>query len=621
VGWGGKRALDQMATDTAVFGSLIDYLKRTRGFDFHAYKAAGLQRRITKRLDTIGVSGFSDYIDFLEVHPDEFGALFDSILINVTGFFRDPPAWQIIAETVIPAIVSRNRDAIRVWSCGCASGREAYTLAMLLAERLGRKGFREQVKVYATDVDGGALEEARQATYAPAEVEDVPPALLAKYFERTARGYVFDKELRRSVIFGRNDVLQDAPISRLDLLVCRNTLMYFNAEAQARILSRFHFALNDEGFLFLGKAELLLSYASLFTPVEMKARIFAKVPQPGRRERSDAPTIVEPDGDRQQVRLRQIAFDASPVAEILVDANGSVMQANQRARSLLGDGLGEAGRPVVHMELVGRVPGLRGALEQAQDELRPVALRNVDWSAGEGGGALQIDVQVVPLLDGATYDGLSLFILDSTRVRRLHDELTASREQLQSIAEELESTNEELETTNEELQSANEELETANEELQSTNEELETMNEELQLTNEELHAVNDEVSLRGDSLQQANAFLESILRSVHSGVVALDPEMRVTVWNRRAEDLWGLRAEEVRDKHFLSLDIGLPVDELKQPIRACLAGEQESQELVLTASNRRGKSIHCEVTLTPLLPPQASGRGVILLMHERVGQP
>src|SRR5947209_8548037 len=275
------------ATNDA-FTALLEYLKRSRGFDFTGYKPTSLERRIRKRMEGVNVESFEDYVDYLEVHPDEFVHLFNTILINVTSFFRDPPAWDYLAREVLPRLLAErpSGEPIRVWSAGCASGQEAYTLAMLLAEALGTEAFRERVKIYGTDVDLDALNQARHASYAAREVEDVPPELLAKYFEPAGDRYVFQKDLRRCVIFGRHDLIQDAPISRLDLLVCRNTLMYFNAETQARILNRFHFAVNDGGYLFLGKAEMLLSQGgNAFAPVDLKRRLFTKAPGANPRPR------------------------------------------------------------------------------------------------------------------------------------------------------------------------------------------------------------------------------------------------------------------------------------------------------------------------------------------------
>jgi two-component system, chemotaxis family, CheB/CheR fusion protein len=267
------------ADTTRELEALLDYLKRSRGFDFTGYKRSSLARRIQKRMQMVGIERYSDYLDYLEVRPDEFSHLFNMILINVTAFFRDPPAWDYLSEEILPRILADKgpQDLIRVWSAGCASGEEVYSLAMVLAEAVGLEGMRERVKIYATDADEEALTTARHATYSQRDLQAVPPNLLEKYFEKASQRCLFHKDLRRSVIFGRHDLIQDAPISRVDLLVCRNVLMYLNAETQGRILDRFHFALQHGGFLFLGKAEMLLTHANTFTPVDLKRRFFVKV--------------------------------------------------------------------------------------------------------------------------------------------------------------------------------------------------------------------------------------------------------------------------------------------------------------------------------------------------------
>ena len=257
---------------------LLEYLKQTRGFDFTGYKRTSLARRIGKRMHDVGVPDHVTYLDFLGVHPEEFEALFNTILINVTSFFRDDSTWEYMAQAAIPALLQRkkSKSTIRVWSAGCAAGQEAFTLAILLSEQLGAIAFRDRVRIYATDADEDALARARAATYSEREVASVPEELRARYFDVKDDIYTFNKELRRQVIFGRHDLVQDAPISRIDLLVCRNVLMYFNAETQSRILARFHSALNDGGLLLLGRAETLLSHASTFTPIDLKRRLSMK---------------------------------------------------------------------------------------------------------------------------------------------------------------------------------------------------------------------------------------------------------------------------------------------------------------------------------------------------------
>src|SRR5262249_18699352 len=247
-------------------------------FDFTAYKRSTLSRRVEKRLAAVGVDSYSAYLDYLEVDQDEFRHLFNSILINVTSFFRDAEAFDYLRQEIIPKVIAASSGGdIRIWSAGCASGEECYSVAMLLVEAMGAEPFRDRVKIYATDVDEEALATARQASYTDRQIDDVPEDLRAKYFDHQNARWVFKKDLRRSVIFGRHNLLDDAPISRVDMLLCRNTLMYFNHEAQAKIVHRFHFALREGGFLVLGKAEMLLNFVGAFAPVDLKQRVFMKM--------------------------------------------------------------------------------------------------------------------------------------------------------------------------------------------------------------------------------------------------------------------------------------------------------------------------------------------------------
>ena len=604
------------------FEALLLYLKQTRGFDFTAYKRATLMRRVLVRMQSVGMGSFADYADYLQVDSNEFTRLFNTILINVTSFFRDPQAWEFVATDIIPKLLGGTpaREPIRVWSAGCASGEEVYTIAMLLAEALGREQFRERVKVYGTDVDEEALSQARQAAYESRAVENVPPDLLQKYFDRQDDRYVLNKELRRGVIFGRHDLNQDAPISRINLLICRNCLMYFNADAQARILARFQFALMDGGILFLGKSETLLTHSVSFEAVDLKRRLFTKG-ENVLRERGgdiDRPRWIEPSDAIR--RLRDASIDVAPVAELLVDSSGRIVQINGQLRSVFGLSPRDLGRPLQDLELSYRPFELRSCIERAYAERRPIAHTDGAWRGPAGEMYFDLLVVPVPGADG-TFLGCNCIFTDVTRAHRLQEEVHRTHQELETALEELQSTNEELETTNEELQSTVEELETTNEELQSTNEELETMNEELQSTNEELQAINEEARERGTQLSQLNAFLESILTSLRGGVVMLDRDLSVQKWNRRAEDLWGLRPEEVQSRNFLNLDIGLPVDQLKGPIRACLASETDFMEVVLDATNRRGKPMRVKVTCTQLANPSGGEpQGVILMMEETDGK-
>ncbi len=330
--------------------SLLDFVHQARGFDFSGYKRPSIQRRVAKRMSEVGVESYDDYIDYLQVHPEEFASLFNTILINVTSFFRDPPTWEYLASDVIPDLIERRppNAPLRAWCAGCASGEEPYTLAMVLARALGEEGFQERVKIYATDVDEQALDTARHGAYSPRQIEDVPREALERFFERTDQRYVFRKDLRRCVIFGRNDLVQDAPISRIDLLVCRNTLMYFTAETQSGILGRFHFALDNEGILVLGKSEMLITHSDLFTPMDLKRRVFRKVvARAGRRERTRLIPYAPRNGSLENIAqvLRETAFDVGTAAHIVVDGERSLVMANDQARRMFGIGPESSGGP------------------------------------------------------------------------------------------------------------------------------------------------------------------------------------------------------------------------------------------------------------------------------------
>jgi two-component system CheB/CheR fusion protein len=607
------------------FEALLGFLKGSRGFDFTGYKRTSLERRIRRRMEQVQVDSFGDYQDFLEVHPDEYEQLFDTILINVTEFFRDPPAWEHLRETTLPALLASKPDdePIRVWSAGCATGQEAYTLAMVLAELLGGDAYLERVKIYATDIDEGALAVARHGAYGARETEGLPDELRERYFEPQHGGLAFRKDLRRTLIFGRNNLVADAPISRLDVLVCRNTLMYFNAETQGRILRHFDYALRDGGALMLGRSEMMTSHRELFESDDLKKRIFRKLARPSSLQARVAVMATEeltrPDTSDDRL-ARDAALEAAPHAQLIVSRTGLITFANLTARALFGLDDRVIGRPLAE-EPIGRDPAdLREAVEQALRERRGVPLGEVPFTPPDG-ERRRLAVAVVPLGSGdGTPVGVSVAFEDVTRWASIQQDLERSKRDLEAAYEELESTIDELETTNEELQSANEELQTTNEELQSTNEELETMNEELQSTNEELETINDELRERTGELNRVNEFLEVILTSLGVAVAVVDHHGRVQVWNRGAEDLWGVREVEAVEQHFLALDIGLGPERLAADLRAVIT-DGERRTSTLDAVNRRGRPIRCSVSVLPLFAPDGTSeatevRGAIVLMED-----
>ena len=608
---------DQFDVD---FENLLNYLNHSRGLDFTGYKRNTIKRLTSRRMQRLGVDSYSEYLDYLQVHPQEHNNLFNSLMLNVTSFFRDRSAWDYLKTEIIPQIIDgkKESEAIRLWSAGCATGEEAYSLAMLFAEALGLEEFCRRVKIYATDLDEEAITTGRQALYTASNIESIPESLQSKYFEPKGLHFLFLNDLRRCVIFGRHDLINDAPISRLDLLCCRNTLMYFNGETQAKVLDRFHFALKNDGCLFVGKAEMLLTQTGLFKSINNKYRIFAKVAKVSWRDRlmlmSEAGSLQAGKMLTINLRLRDEVFEASPIAQIIQDEQGHVALINHLARSSFGLSVQDIGKPLFELDLYRHIPQLSSAIEQSCQEYCCSAIDNVEIETKEKTRNI-FDIQITPLIEGESKIlGVNLTFIDVTRYQSLRQELDHYREELEAAKEELQTSNEELETTNEELQSTNEELETTNEELQSTNQELETMNEELQSSNEELQSSNEELNIRTEELNRVSVFMESILTSLRMGMTVLDSRLSIQLWNHRMTEFWGLRVDEVRDRFFFDLDIGLPVEQLRGMIRTCQAGENDYQELTLQAIDRRGKTIDCRVICTPL-KTNAKQQGLILLME------
>jgi two-component system CheB/CheR fusion protein len=626
----GPEPVDDPAGSPEDFEALLLFLKMHRAFDFTGYKRASLMRRVRKRMAEVGIDTYAEEMDNLLVHPDEFAHLFDTILIKVTSFYRDPDSWTYLERELLPSLLAAKREdePLRAWCAGCASGEEAYTLLMVLGEVLGDealKAGRNPVKIYATDVDEQALHTARHARYSERDLKGVEPRLVEKYFEPAGASHVFRSDLRRLVIFGRHDLVRDPPISRLDLIVCRNVLIYLNSDAQAGVLQGLHFGLRPAGCLFLGKAEMLLSRGSLFTPVNVQHRIFRSTPA---SLGSGLPRLLSTGGSPMdspdpplQDTLREAAFLAGPVPQLVIDRVGRLVSINEGAQRMFGVEPDDVGLLFRDLEVSYRPVELRSLIDEAYAKQEGVRRTGIVRTLADGRKQM-LEVQVTPLPAGSgSPGGASVCFVDVTEHMLLENELAGANDKLQAAMETLQSTNEELETTNEELQSTNEELETTNEELQSTNEELETMNEELQATNEELETLNDELRVRSSDLDESNLFLEAILAGLDRGMIVLDSDLRVRVWNSAAERQWGLRASEVIQEPLLELDVGLPVSALGSVLLSVLTGAGETDKLTIDAINRLGRPVRCTVTCSPLCDAEGRRRGVIVAIEDVPGSP
>ena len=586
---------------------ILDFLNLERGVAFGRYRRAGLERRVKKRLAATRMADYGAYLDYVKQHPEELSALFDVLLINVTSFFRDPETWEALRQDILPTfLTARPHAPLRAWSAGCATGEEAYSIAIVLCELLGEEQMVRRVKIYATDMDDDALQRARRGTYTERAAGSIPPPLRAKYLLAVEGRYEIRSTLRRCVVFGRHDLMKDPPLSRIDLLACRNTLMYLNAETQAKALRNLRFALRDGAILMLGRAEGILADKEGFTPLNLKRRIFAA------RGGLEARPSIYPPTDRDPAVL-PAAYDAGANAQIVVDSNGALLLANARARETFMLGALDLGRPIQQLEFAYEPMNLRDPIEKAYGEGREVLLKDVPRKTF-GFEPTFFDVQITPLRAGKRLLGAQLTFTDVTERPPLRRELRHANAQVETACSELQATGEELETTNEELEAALEELETANEELTSTNDMLEASNDDLAARNEELNARNDALQARTRDVEETNQLLAVVVASLSAAVVVVDHDARILYWNREAADLWGIPPEAALGKSWGELTPPPPV-ELGALLRIPLGGGSPL-ERVEVMTDGRGASVRMRVTVGRL---KEDGAPRSVLVARRLG--
>lgn len=537
-------------TPVSIPGLLARVLRHTR-VDFSGYKEATVWRRILRRMATNRVGTLEQYIELTERNPDELGQLSKEILISVTSFFRDHTCFESLRELLAKRLsAKRPGEDFRVWVPGCATGEEAYSIAILLRELIAAGAPSVRLQVFATDIDMGAMGIARRGLYTASSLADVPGDIVRRYFTPGTEGYEISKSIRELVVFARQDLVQDPPFLRLDLVSCRNVLIYFQGDLQEKVLGSFHYALLEDGLLFLGKSESVQHREELFSMVSRDGKVFrrrdvvSRAPFTSPSSHAKRPERLEREREPLQ-QLLEAAAQAYVPPSVLLDGSGSILH-------IFGDVAGflqiQSGRPDLNaLNLIRKdlrselqsmihqcrqkhdaVPGRNRVLTEAGDSevrmmLRPVSGNRRDMN-------LLLTFEKVSVQNPA---GGSPEQAESVDVRELEHELVATREHLQTLIEELETSNEETQALNEELQSSNEELQAANEELQSAN-------EELQSTNEELTTVNEELQVKTAELVDVNGDLESIQDSLGFALFMVSEQMRIQRFNRLAGQLFDL---------------------------------------------------------------------------------
>jgi len=570
----GREAKPSAGLNTAGLNRILMILRSATGHDFSQYKKSTITRRIERRMAQHNIDDASVYARFVKENRSEVQALFKELLINVTSFFRDPEVFKVLAQDILPELLNDKPEeqVLRIWIAGCASGEEAYSVAMLLREVADTGHHNLRVQLYSTDLDDEAIATARAALYPPNIAQDVSPERLKRFFIKEDKGYRIKKEIREMVVFATQSVIKDPPFTRLDLLVCRNVLIYLEPELQDRLIPTFHYALKPGGILLLSPSESVGNHTDLFKPVNRKWKFYraigttastrkmlvdglswppeqasAALPEAGPRAKE--PPIAE-------VAKSLLVLSFAPAA-VVTDLQGNILFVHGETGKYLRPAPGQASLNVVEMARDGLQQDLREAMRLATAEGLPTL--NLPLSLVSDGVALGLNLSVRPMPD--THDTRGMLLIsfqerpdtvppestrkprgkasaDALRIEALARELaqakasmTSMREEQQTSGEELKSTNEELQSTNEELQSTNEELETSKEELQSVNEELITVNAELQSRIEQMSGMQDD--------------MKNLLESIRIGTIFLDRQLRIRRFTRDAAKVYRLAGTDI----------------------------------------------------------------------------
>jgi two-component system, chemotaxis family, CheB/CheR fusion protein len=570
---------------------LFRLLQAGHDVDFTHYKPSTVERRIRRRMAVHKVGELADYLAILRGKPSEVEQLYREILIHVTGFFRDPEVFQALQSDIVPLMLNQRDSStpVRIWVPGCATGEEVYSLAITVLEVAGELGVNCPVQIFGTDISEEAIDRSRAGIYPENIVAEVSPERLRRFFTKVDGGYRVSKAVRDCCVFARQNLTKDPPFSRLDLVSCRNVMIYLGAVLQRRVMSIFHYSLRHDGYLLLGSSETVGNFGELFSAMDRKHKIYQKRAVTSRLalgfENVDF-EAVKPQAKTEKVRMEEEAVGHTNVFRdadrvmlsrysppgVVINEEMEVVQFRGRTSLYLEPAPGVASFNILKMAREGLLAELRNAIHAARKKEEPVRREGVRVKTN--GHMALINLEVIPFVTAAK-ERFQIVLFepaqepaavpatttrrrgkggvepeeDSRATARLKRELEATREYLQSIIEE-------QEAMNEELRSANEEIQSSNEELQSTNEELETAKEELQSSNEELTTLNEELENRNQELGSANNDLVNLLASVDLPIVMLDSGLRIRRFNPSAQ----------RVLNLIAGDIGRPIHDLKMTL-------------------------------------------------------
>lgn len=555
------------------------YLRSKTGHDFSAYKKSTILRRIERRMHVHQLDTIEKYAKYLQENPEEARSLFKELLIGVTSFFRDPEAFEILRTTAFPKLLDKEKDGntIRVWVPGTATGEEAYSVAIAIREYLEQRERGAKLQVFATDIDDEAIDVARRGQYPASIAEDVDQGLLERYFTRENEGYRIKREIRETVIFAVQDMVKDPPFTRLDMVCCRNLLIYLNADLQHKIIPTFHYSLREDGILFLGSSESVGEFTDLFATIDSRWKLFRRRPSSEARSAPLELNILEPlaapaihsklpSDVKVTDSIGQLLLDEFAPPSAVIHRNGDIVYIHGRTGRYLEPASGRMNVRITDMAREGLAAQLSTMIRKAINTQSKVSQPGIQVKSNDSYSSVHVTVMPLPgrlqpqdLLLVTFEEGSEQEEKPAPAVSE-HDrdkDAETLRQELKDTRYNLQSTVEELETSNEELRSMNEEYQSTNEELKSANEELETSREELQSLNEELSTVNRELEDKLQTLQGIQSELQSFLDSLDSPTVFVDNQLRIKRFTRQAS----------RVVSVAQGDIGRPLTDLTTKLR------------------------------------------------------
>jgi chemotaxis methyl-accepting protein methylase/Skp family chaperone for outer membrane proteins len=585
--------------DQSALEKVLILLRIKTGQDFSLYKKNTVCRRIERRMSIHQIDKINSYVRYLQENPQEVELLFKELLIGVTSFFRDPAAWERLQRECIPELLAGRSvgGVLRAWSVGCSTGEEAYSLAMAFKEALDevKPAASFKLQIFATDLDPDAIDKARQGAYPANIVADVSADRLHRFFVKNGDGYRVGKEIREMITFATQNVVMDPPFTRVDILVCRNLLIYLTPELQKKLMPLFHYSLNPGGVLFLGSSEAVSTFTDLFAPLDLKSRLFRRresVAQaepvafpasfnPAKPEVPKESTTMKPAANLQSLADQLLLQQFSPPA-VLVNDKGDILYISGRTGRYLEPAAGKANWNIFAMAREGLRFELRTAFQKALGQKEAVTVRGL--KVGEEGGTRSVDLTVQAVREPEALRGMVMIVFTEVAAPAEHKATGRSKgaaqgnarvleleQELQRLRDKLQTTHEEMQTSQEELKSTNEELQSTNEELQSTNEELTTSREEMQSLNEELQTVNAEQQAKMDELYRINNDMRNLLNSTQIVTVFLDNDLKIRRFTTGADKIFKL----------ISGDVGRPLSDIANDLLYPEMTE-EAQEVLRT---------------------------------------